>query len=81
MIQGVVVFVPGTYWATRSNRTVESELLWKYYGMPCDVYTLQVNSIKMCVSKHLHLCGQGVGMGHKPQVLGVTALVSVSSLL
>ena len=27
MVQGLVVFVPGTYRSTRSNRTVESEFV------------------------------------------------------
>ena len=39
MVQGVVVFVPGTYRTTRSNSTVESELFLRYYGMPFDFYT------------------------------------------
>ena len=38
MVQGVVVFVPGTYRTTRSNSTVESELFLRYYGMPFDFY-------------------------------------------
>ena len=81
MVQGVVVFVPGTYRTTLQIEPWRMSLLLTYYGMPFDFYTWQVNSVYMCVSKNPHLCGKGVGMVRTPQALGATALGSVSSLL